>query len=334
MIETKKTKQFFSINNAVASNSTSINRMEYNFNNSTLTNIQTSSGQKCVFTPVNISLDYDYKNISENYKNNKLSFEFNTAGHTNKVFTISDNSYTPLSLCAYLNNALNDSTANGGVRDDLNASLEWLAEFNPLYNKILIRYNVAVAITVAINTYFVIGDIQYNATRWMGTTVTSSKTPQQTARQPVVSGAFSPAPIFSVYPLLGCDFKTIDTIRVHSNVSKRFFEIMGGKKDVDGTVTKAGKLTQNNVLFELPTPNSVVGAVMIWEPPNPELYSQEVFSNFDNMVIELRDRTGNLIDFQSYCSFTMLFCIEREIEVADSKDRLKNLQNLNQLSSV
>ena len=73
---------------------------------------------------------------------------------------------------------------------------------------------------------------------------------------------------------------------------------------------------------------------MIWEPTNPDLYSQEIFSNFDNMTIELRDRTGNLIDFQSYCSFTMLFCIEREIEIPDSRDRLKNLHNLNQLSSV
>lgn len=45
MIETKKTKQFYSINNAVATNTTNIKRMEYNFNNSTLTNIQTSSGQ-------------------------------------------------------------------------------------------------------------------------------------------------------------------------------------------------------------------------------------------------------------------------------------------------
>ena len=101
MIELKKTKQFFSINNAVASNANGINMMEYNFNNSTLTNIQTSSGQKCVFTPVNLSLDYDYKNISENYKNNKLNFDFNTAGYTDKDFIIPDNSYTPLSLCAF-----------------------------------------------------------------------------------------------------------------------------------------------------------------------------------------------------------------------------------------
>jgi hypothetical protein len=322
MIETKKTKQFFSINNAVASNPNGISRMEYNFNNSTLTNLQTSSGQKCVFTPVNISLDYDYKNISENYKNNKLNFVFTTAQYTNRTFTIPDNSYTPLSLCAFLNVALNATNGSGGIRDDNDTSIAWIAEFNPLYNKILIRYTVNVAIIVTINTYPLIGTTQYNATRWMGTSVTSPNTPQQVGQQIAVSGAFTPVPIPAVYPPLGCDFKTIDTIRIHSNVAKRFFEIKGGK------------LTQNNVLFELPTPNNVVGSMMIWEPVNSELYSQEIFSNWDNMTIELRDRTGNFIDFQSYCSFNMTFCIEREIEVPDSRDRLKNLQNLNQLSSV
>ena len=321
MIETKKTKQFFSINNAVASNSIGINRMEYNFNNSTLTNIQTSAGQKCVFTPVNLSIDWDYKNISENYKNNKIQFAFSTTNYTTKVFTIPDNSYSPLSLCAYLNTALNDSLANGGVRSDADVSLAWLAEYNPLYNKILIRYTAAVNVTVFIETYPAIGGTQYNATRWMGTTISSSKTPTQTAQQAAANGAFT-SPLPSVYPPLGCDFKTIDTIRIHSNVAKRFFEI------------KSGKLSENNVLFELIAPSSAVGSVMTWEPTNPDLYSQEIHSNFDNMVIELRDRNGNLIDFQSYCSFTMTFSVERTIELPDSRDRLKNLQNLNQLSSV
>jgi hypothetical protein len=321
MIETKKTKQFFSINNTVASNSDGINRMEFNFNNSTLTNIQTSAGQRCVFTPVNISVDYDYKNISENYKNNKLYFDFNTQGYDDRVFTIPDNSYSPLSLCSVLNTELNKPVAEGGVRSNAGDSLDWLAEYNPLFNKILIRYTANVQVSVSIDTYHKVGDTQYNATRWMGTSITTPKTPQQTAPQGAVDGAFT-NPLPSIYPPLGVDFKTIDTIRVHSNVAKRFFEI------------KSGRLSENNVLFELIPPNSTVGSVMVWEPTNPELYSQEIHSNFDNMVIELRDRTGNLIDFQSYCSFTMTFSVMREIEIPDSKDRLKNLQNLNQLSSV
>lgn len=223
MIETKKTKQFYSINNAVATNTTNIKRMEYNFNNSTLTNIQTSSGQKCIFTPISVTLDWDYKNISESLKNNRLSFDFSTAGYTDTVFKIADNSYTPLSLCEYLNDALNETIANGGVRSDADGSLAWLAEFDPIRNKILIRYTANVAVSVSIDTYFTVGGVQYNATRWMGTTVGTSKTPTQAAQQVAANGAFTNPPT-NIYPPNTVDFRTIDTIRIHSNIAKRFLK--------------------------------------------------------------------------------------------------------------
>jgi hypothetical protein len=321
MIETKKTKQFYSINNAVATNTTNIKRMEYNFNNSTLTNIQTSSGQKCIFTPINVTMDWDYKNISESLKNNRLSFDFTSQGYTDRVFKIADNSYTPLSLCEYLNTALNETLANGGVRSDADGSLNWLAEFNPILDKILIRYTANVAVTVSIDTYFEVAGVRYNATRWMGTTVGSSKTPTQTQQQAEANGSFTDPPI-SIYPSNTVDFRTIDTIRIHSNIAKRFFEITGGK------------LSGNNVLFELIAPASTVGSTLVWENHTPELYSQEVHSNYDNLTLELKDRNGNLIDFFDQCNFNMTFSIEREIEMPDPRERLKNLQNLNQLSSV
>ena len=321
MIETKKTKQFYSINNAVATNTTNIKRMEYNFNNSTLTNIQTSSGQKCIFTPINVTMDWDYKNISESLKNNRLSFDFTSQGYTDRVFKIADNSYTPLSLCEYLNTALNETLANGGVRSDADGSLNWLAEFNPILDKILIKYTANVAVTVSIDTYFEVAGVRYNATRWMGTTVGSSKTPNQTAQQVAANGAFTNPPT-NIYPPNTVDFRTIDTIRIHSNIAKRFFEITGGK------------LSGNNVLFELVAPASTVGSTLVWENHTPELYSQEVHSNYDNLTLELKDRNGNLIDFFDQCNFNMTFSIEREIEMPDPRERLKNLQNLNQLSSV
>jgi hypothetical protein len=325
MIETKKTKQFYSINNAVASNFTNINRMEYNFNNSTLTNIQTSSGQKCIFTPISLTLDWNYKNISEIFKNNRLYFDFNSAGHDDRTFVIADNSYTPLSLCEYLNDpaaGLNKSNANGGVRSNADASLVWLAEFNPLLGKILIRYTANVAVTVSIDTFFLIGTTRYNATRWMGTTIQSPKTVQQVGQQAAVQGVFNPDPPIDVYQPRTVDFKTTDTIRIHSNIAKRFFEIKGGR------------LTSNDVLFEIVAPESAVSSTLIWENNTPELYSQEVHTNFDNLAIELKDRNGNLIDFYDHCNFNLTFSIEREIEIPDPKERLKNLQNLNQLSSV
>lgn len=326
MNETKKTKQFYSINNAVASNFTNINRMEYNFNNSTLTNIQTSHGQKCIFTPISLTLDWDYKNISESLKNNRIYFTFTTAGYTSRAFIIPDGSYTPFSLCEFLNSAedgLNKAFANGGIRSDANASLAWLAEFNPILQKILIRYTAAPnpAVTVAIDTYFEVNSVRYNSTRWMGTTVGNSKTVQQTAQQLAANGAFTDPPP-NIYPPNVVDFKTIDTIRVHSNVAKRFFEVKGGK------------LSSSDVLFEITAPNTTVGSTLVWENNAPELYQQEIFSNYDNLVIELKDKNGNKIDFFNECNFNMSFSIVRELEMADPKERLKNLQNLNQLSSV
>ena len=74
MSEFKTTKHFFSISNGDATNATNINSMQYNFNNTALTDIQNSNNtsSSCVFTPVNLTLDWDYINISETLKNNKL----------------------------------------------------------------------------------------------------------------------------------------------------------------------------------------------------------------------------------------------------------------------
>jgi hypothetical protein len=156
----------------------------------------------------------------------------------------------------------------------------------------------------------------------MGTTTASPKTVQQVAQQVAANGIFNPDPAVGLYPPRTSDFKTVDTIRIHSNIAKRFFEIKGGK------------LSPNNVLFEITAPESSIGSTLVWENNTPELYSQEVHSNYDSVIIELKDRNGVLIDFYDHCNFNLTFSIEREIEIPDPKERLKNLQNLNNLGSV
>jgi hypothetical protein len=76
------------------------------------------------------------------------------------------------------------------------------------------------------------------------------------------------------------------------------------------------------------------GSTLIWENYNSDIYSQEIFSNFDNLTIEIRSKDGTLVPFKPNCQFNMTFTIERELEQTDPKERLKNLQNFNQLSSV
>jgi len=76
MTEFKTTKQFFSISKEDATNSTNINSMQFNFNNSALTDIQNSNNtsSSCMFTPVNLTMDWDFLNITEGFKNNRIVF--------------------------------------------------------------------------------------------------------------------------------------------------------------------------------------------------------------------------------------------------------------------
>jgi hypothetical protein len=324
MTEFKTTKQFFSISNDDATNANNINSMQYNFNNTALTDIQNSNNtsSSCVFTPVNLTLDWDYTNISEILRNNKLNFA--VVANAIQTVTITDGSYNAPSLCAWLNININA----GGLYPVTNGvgALTWLAQYDPLANRIAIGYTTAGNpgnIVTAINTYPLIGQIQYDMTRMMGMNK-SSPTIDQIAPLTVsgVSGLF----VSPKYNPNGTDFKVFDVLRIHSNVAKRFYELKG---NVNNKV-----LSSNSVLFELVVPNITMGSSLVFENVNSDIYSQEVHNNFDNLTIEIRDKNGNLIPFKSYCNFNMTFIMTRIIQQQSTADRLKNLQNFNLLSSV
>jgi hypothetical protein len=77
-----------------------------------------------------------------------------------------------------------------------------------------------------------------------------------------------------------------------------------------------------------------MGSSLVWENLNSDVYSQDVINNFDNLTIEIRDKSGALIPFKSYCSFNMTFFMTRNIQQQNVNDRIKNIQNFNMLSSV
>ena len=317
-----KSKQFFSISSADASNYTdandsfNINQMNFNFNNTSLTNIQTSHGQKCIFNPVNVSIDWDYVNISEALKNNKFQVLKGNPVTDTYTYTIPDDSYNALNLCSTIQALLNDVTNGVPGANNTAGSLVFIAQYDPLSNRISIMYT-AQAVPIVIETFSLINQVRYNMTRILGTSKYAS-TRTQTQNQNYANGVLT-KPIY--FPF-GVDFKVADVIRIHSNCAKRFFEL------------KNGRLSQNSVLFELVVPNITNGSTLIWENQNSDVYSQEMYSNFDNLTIEIRSKDGKLVPFQSNCQFNMTFSIERELEQPDPKERLKNLQNFNQLSSV
>ena len=318
-----KSKQFFSISSADASNYTdandsfNINQMNFNFNNTSLTNIQTSHGQKCIFNPVNVSIDWDYVNISEALKNNKFQVLRGGNPVTFLTYTIPDDSYNALNLCSTIQALLNNVTNGVPGLNTTPGSMAFIAQYDALSNRISIMYT-AQPVDITLETFPNINNVQYNMTRILGTSKYASTKIQTAVAQVTSNGAL----IKPVYFPFGVDFKVADVIRIHSNCAKRFFEL------------KNGRLSQNSVLFELVVPNITNGTTLIWENYNSDIYSQEMYSNFDNLTIEIRSKDGKLVPFQSNCQFNMTFSIERELEQPDPKERLKNLQNFNQLSSV
>lgn len=318
-----KSKQFFSISSTDASNYTdandsfNINQMNFNFNNTSLTNIQTSHGQKCIFNPVNVSIDWDYINISEALKNNKFQVLKGNPTTNTYTYTIPDDSYNALNLCSTIQALLNDVTDGVPGANATAGSMNFITQYDAISNRISIMYT-AQAVAITLETYPIVNDNQYNMTRILGTSKYASKSKMQTVNAPYSNGVIT-KPIY--FPF-GVDFKVADVIRIHSNCAKRFFEL------------KDKRLSQNSVLFELVVPNITNGTTFIWENYNSDIYSQEMYSNFDNLTIELRSKDGKLIPFKSNCQFNLTFIIERELEQPDPKERLKNLQNFNNLSSV
>ena len=128
-----------------------------------------------------------------------------------------------------------------------------------------------------------------------------------TAVAPNVARSFiMPAPI---------DLAPFQSIRVHSNVAKRTFAMVGNGRKV---------LTGTNILFEIPVYNQLVGGTMSFVPQDASLYRQEIMSNFDNMSFELRAPNGNLIPLFSGAECNFTFVIEREIFQPTNEDRIQS----------
>ena len=323
----KQTKQFFTICNTDASNysaidaSFSINRMDFNFNNTNLTNIQTSHGQKCVFTPINLTLDWDYINIAQTLKNNKLYVRTGNAGaYVYTTIKIPDDSYNALSFCIAVQTEFNHGTRGVPGANAVAGSMAWVCQYDAITNRIALMFS-AQAQAVRIMTFPLITengtDVQYDMTRVLGKQRWDPNI-DQSVNAAVTNGILT-APVYGPNSI---DLRSVDLLEIHSNVSKRSFEI------------RDKKLSQSDTLFSILVPNLSNGSVLLWQNDNSHIYSQEIYSNFDNLTIEIKDKNNISVPFKGYCKFYLTFLIERDIELPNPQERIKNLQNFNQLSSV
>lgn len=320
-------KQFFSIGLVDALNSESnANSFQINFNNNSLTNIQ-GVESKCKITPLLLTLDWDYNNISETAKNNKLVVTGSTIKNSPVTITIPDGSYNQQSLIDELLRLFKLSSANGGINwsgtGGADVAPVWVA--GVVSNRIYLCWTVSNTgalgngTGISINSYPTVNSTQYDMTKLLGRTKSAPTINQGTS--PIVVTSSVPDNIQAVLSPNTMDLRTYDTIRICSNLAKRHFE------------KQNGVLSQTNVLLEIPVYNISIGNVLIWEAMH-ELFKQDCISNFDNMSIEIRDTNNNLIPLKSTCDFNMNFIIERELPEINPEDRINSLRNFNRMSNI
>jgi hypothetical protein len=197
------------------------------------------------------------------------------------------------------------------------------SSLNLAYNTAAPASLIAVNPILVLNTIFTLNGFNYDSSRIFGTT-------GSIIGGIYVSGSFQLPYANRVAGLLlpnYVDLQTLATIRVHSNVAKRFFTKIGNLNNPPQT----RPLSLTDILFEIPT-NALLGQVLTFEPNDNRFY-QEINSNFDELRITITDNKNNLVNFKPNSEINFLFSIEREINVPTNEERIKSLAEYNKFKS-
>jgi hypothetical protein len=296
--ELRYSKQVVCVKNTDGSPSNA-NQFQIAFSNSAFTNIQSAHEQtKTYLTPQFLSFDYFFNNVSSSLENRSFTIDGTgyNAGNIATV-TLDENVYDGSSLATQLNTKLNAA----GTWTSGNTALVWACTYSAVTGKMTFAYgttNPAGASTLRLT----FTTVNSNTIKLFGSVTTEVNIPGTKTLTMV-------APV---------DLAPFQSIRVHSNLAKRTFQMTGnsGKKVLTGT----------DILLEIPVYSQLVGGTLTFTPSDPFLYRQEILTNFDNMSIELRGPNGKLIPLFEGAESSFTFIIEREIFQPSNEDR-KNAQN-------
>jgi hypothetical protein len=341
----KTTKHFFSIKNSDSNdfenelhNPASIN---ITFQNP-ITNIQSYNDEtRTIFHIMSLSADLFYHNISQPFKNNRIRISSITTdaspairvGATNEsvapiIVEIPTNIYqTGTELAAALTTALNAKLIAWIGGNVLN---NFAVAFSQATNRLTISYNIDAPAGIAallpilvFRTIFTDNSVNYDSSRILGAT-TSTINAVNTVGSFQLPYANRVAGL--AFPNF-VDLQTLQTIRVHSNVAKRFYTKVGS-----ATTPPAQRLLSlTDILFEFPA-DALLGQTLSYIP-HDNRYSQEISSNFDEFRITLTDNFNNPIDFLKSAELNMTFAIEREIIIPTNEERIKALSEYNRFKS-
>ena len=344
----KSTKHFISVNNSdsndyiAGGNGFNPGQMYISMGNSGITNVQSyNDSTATTMIPISLSMDLFYNNVIQLFRNNKfrLSTITTDASPAIRVGAVSE-ATTPITItipeaiyktgtemATGLQKALNDkmvSWIGGNVIGDFTVA------FSAASNTFTLGYTAAAPAAVSavtpilvLTTIFTEGGISYDSSRIWGTT-------SSVQAGMIVVGSFQLPYANRVAGLAlpnYVDLQTLQVIRLHSNVAKRYFAKRG-----PAAATPAQRiLSLTDILFEIPV-DTPMGGTLVWQPTDNR-FMQDIASNFDELRLTLTDNKDNVVQFTNAAEVNFTFAIEREIIVPDNEERIKALSDYNRFKS-
>lgn len=343
----KATKHFISVSNQDSNDygtaSHNPGQIYISFGNSGITNVQSyNDSTTTMMTPISLTADIFYYNVSQAFRNNKfrLSTITNDASPAIRVGATAEN-VAPITITIPDGIYKSGAEVAAAVQVVLNAKLvAWIGGnvintftvlFSAATNVLTLAYTtaapagiIAVAPILVLTTTFSEDGLAYDSSRIWGTTGA------------VQVGIFVTGSFLLPYankdaglPLpSGVDIQTLQVLRVHSNVSKRYFAKRGGV----GASPAQRPLSLTDILFEIPL-DATLNQTMSWQPPDNR-FQQEISSNFDELRLTFTDNKDNVISFVNSAEINFTFAIDRQIIVPSNDERIKALSDYNRFKSM
>ena len=357
----KSTKHFISVTSADSNDFTSASfnpgDMKITFNNTAMTNINSAKDTTITtITPITFYGDLYYYNVSPNYKNHKfrilsstgnaLSSTIGGVANTRENSIVGDAGYdvTTFPTVTLEEGMYNASELGAEILRALNAStIRWwtVGGGTPIvWTNTAIDGDGRLTLAYATAHPTITPNLHFYSSYSNGETIDSSRILGMSSATITQAGGAA-ASVYGGFILLYTnrvagsktpkvvDIRTVQQIQVHSNIAGRTFVKKGfnanGGFEVNASLRP---LTNTDILFSFNV-GVDMGSTFNFEPSSPEIYTQEIQNNFDELRVYLTDNKGQTIRFINQAEITFTFAINRQYIVPNSEDRIKNLMNYN-----
>jgi hypothetical protein len=357
----KSTKHFISVTSADSNDYTTEGfnpgDIKITFNNTSMTNVNSSKDTTITtITPISFYGDLYYYNVSPNFKNNKfrilsstgtaLSSTIGGVANTRENSLIGDAGYSEATwpTVTIAEGMYNAAELGAAILAALNAStIRWWSVGGGtqiVWTNTAVDGNGRLTIAYATNHPTLTPNLHFYSSFSNSETIDSSRILGMSSAIITQAGGAA-ASVYGGFILLYAnrvagsqtpkvvDIKTVQQMQVHSNIAGRFFVKKGYNSNGGWNIDAAARpLTNTDILFSFNT-GVDMGSTFEFEPSSPEVYTQEIINNWDEMRIYLTDNKGQIIKFINQAEVSFTFSVNRQYIVPSAEDRIKNLMNYN-----